>query len=457
GDNRNPFIGSSDGTANNEGFGCVGCHGRIEDAGNDGLSAGLGAGLRQHHHRSEISTCAFCHSDADPANYTPFGEATPPPYYGTVDTNADMPCNPTDNPSENWTIGDNMGLDNDGNNLYDNNDLDCSTCIDNDGDGVCIEEDNCPDTYNAGQADSDGDGLGDACDTCLNDPNNDADNDGVCGDVDNCPDVANPDQADADGDGIGDACDSLNDRDGDGVADADDNCPDVANPDQADADGDGIGDVCNPGTGGGPPYGHTDEEHGVFHMPGKDKPFSNECTSCHGSELNGPDSGGFAPSCFSCHGNEWEEEGGGECRGDDCDDEPDDDECRGDDCDDEPHGEADVSLSRIYAPKKVELEMETKTKRVVVVANADTKVQNATITLSLNPPSDSVSVTIDPASITKQIRLGDGGQKITFMADITCNESGETWNLTWEAIIDALENREETNNTITGSTKVICE
>jgi hypothetical protein len=55
--------------------------------------------------------------------------------------------------------------------------------------------------------DDDGDGIGDACDACPNDPDNDADGDGVCGDVDNCPSVYNPDQADTDGDGIGDACD----------------------------------------------------------------------------------------------------------------------------------------------------------------------------------------------------------------------------------------------------------
>ena len=37
----------------------------------------------------------------------------------------------------------------------------------------------------------------------------DLDGDGVCGNVDNCPNVANPDQADSDGDGIGDACETF--------------------------------------------------------------------------------------------------------------------------------------------------------------------------------------------------------------------------------------------------------
>lgn len=43
----------------------------------------------------------------------------------------------------------------------------------------------------------------------------DADGDGICADVDNCPDNANADQADSDGDGVGDACDPWHDLCGD--------------------------------------------------------------------------------------------------------------------------------------------------------------------------------------------------------------------------------------------------
>ncbi len=78
----------------------------------------------------------------------------------------------------------------------------------------------------------------------------DRDRDGVDNSDDNCPDVENADQADSDGDGLGDACDQVvvgpTDGDGDGAADGDDNCPNVANADQADSDGDGIGDACEP-------------------------------------------------------------------------------------------------------------------------------------------------------------------------------------------------------------------
>lgn len=105
--------------------------------------------------------------------------------------------------------------------------------VDSDGDGIPDNEDNCPMMFNpirpqdidGRQADADGDGIGDICDqwpicaenqtSCPLIVKNDFDSDGIMNDKDNCPYTANFDQADRDGDGKGDVCDD---------------CPDEPNP-----------------------------------------------------------------------------------------------------------------------------------------------------------------------------------------------------------------------------------
>ena len=151
---------------------------------------------------------------------------------------------------------------------------------DNDEDEIANINDNCINTANEDQLDTDGDGIGNVCDD--DDDNDgvvdedddlpldanetiDSDGDGVGDNSDNCIDEDNFNQIDTDGDGIGNKCDDDDDNDGvadedddlpldanetidsdgDGIGNNSDNCIDEDNFNQLDTDGDGIGNECD--------------------------------------------------------------------------------------------------------------------------------------------------------------------------------------------------------------------
>jgi hypothetical protein len=110
-------------------IGCMGCHGREGDNGaaNPQSPNGRGAGLRQRHQNAGVNDCATCHDDADPANYTPVGEHVLPSYYANPGVDhPNMPTGPCNlDGSENFA-GATIGLDNDGDGIYDGDDSDCN-------------------------------------------------------------------------------------------------------------------------------------------------------------------------------------------------------------------------------------------------------------------------------------------------------------------------------------------
>lgn len=70
----------------------------------------------------------------------------------------------------------------------------------------------------------------------------DSDLDSVPDLADNCTNIKNTDQKDSDGNGLGDACE---DYDRDGIVNVNDNCSQIPNVAQTDTDKDKVGDVCD--------------------------------------------------------------------------------------------------------------------------------------------------------------------------------------------------------------------
>jgi hypothetical protein len=117
---------------------------------------------------------------------------------------------------------------------------------DTDNDGIFDPLDNCPERSNRSQDDSDGDGIGDYCDTEPNVADVDTDGDGVSDSIDNCPAISNEVQDNLDGDEQGDACDE--DIDNDGISNDIENSYSFLNPKDpsdalADQDNDGASNL----------------------------------------------------------------------------------------------------------------------------------------------------------------------------------------------------------------------
>ncbi len=113
---------------------------------------------------------------------------------------------------------------------------DLDSARDSDGDGVPDSFDTCPDLQEPNQADTDQDGIGDACESGA--PDDDADGDGVRNSEDAF--YLDPtEQFDTDGDGVGDNSDP--DADGDGLPNGQESILGT-DPLNRDSDGDGVSD-----------------------------------------------------------------------------------------------------------------------------------------------------------------------------------------------------------------------
>jgi hypothetical protein len=125
--------------------------------------------------------------------------------------------------------------------------LEATVDDDSDDDGLADADDNCPQTANPDQNDTDEDGTGDPCDEDL-------DGDGITNEEDECPEEA--------GAATNDGC-PIEDSDDDGLADDEDECPQEAGPDINQGCPEEQGDDTAADDGGEPNATDDGEQEGV--------------------------------------------------------------------------------------------------------------------------------------------------------------------------------------------------
>ncbi|MEN8178484.1 MAG: Ig-like domain-containing protein, partial [Pseudomonadota bacterium] len=118
-------------------------------------------------------------------------------------------------------------------------------------------------------------------------------------------------------------------------------------------------------------------------------------------------------------------------------------------------GDADVYLSSMRVPSILKLREDRETtRRINVFGDGVSIEQDATVTLSV-AGHPGIEVEIDPASVISSVIPGGGDTRFTFSAEIECEEAG-SYVLEWTAVINAAENEDPTNDTLTQSTAVEC-
>jgi len=124
----------------------------------------------------------------------------------------------------------------------------------------------------------------------------------------------------------------------------------------------------------------------------------------------------------------------------------------------------DVGLIRLIVPKKIVIAKKNETAQKVINVLAQTTgiTEEMMVTTTLTAGTGAgIMVTIDPPSITREFESemsGEGeieAERFGFRTTIVCTEKG-TWAVNWTANIIADQNSDPANDTLEGTSQVIC-
>jgi hypothetical protein len=118
-------------------------------------------------------------------------------------------------------------------------------------------------------------------------------------------------------------------------------------------------------------------------------------------------------------------------------------------------GGADVSLVFLNVSSKIVMANEDVNTRVIRAYGDSTEVQEATVTLTVDAPEGVDVQVTGPNPITDTVEPGRPYTKYFFDVSIRC-EAKERYMITWTTTIDAAENSDPTNDTLSGETELMC-
>jgi hypothetical protein len=116
----------------------------------------------------------------------------------------------------------------------------------------------------------------------------------------------------------------------------------------------------------------------------------------------------------------------------------------------------DVSLVKLTVPTQITARNSRTVEADIIAAAVTTaREQKATVTLTAASAAG-VRVRIDHTSQTEEIKArSTSPERFDFESKLTCTQKG-TWPVTWTATIKAAQNSNAANDTMTGTTQVVC-